>query len=27
MAIVGHGFVGAAVDYGFTDTNCDKINH
>lgn len=25
MAIVGHGFVGAAVDYGFTDTNCDKI--
>jgi nucleotide sugar dehydrogenase len=25
MAIVGHGFVGAAVDYGFPDANCDKI--
>ena len=24
MAIVGHGFVGAAVDYGFPDSNCDK---
>lgn len=25
MAIVGHGFVGGAVDYGFPDINCDKI--
>jgi UDPglucose 6-dehydrogenase len=25
MAIIGHGFVGAAVDYGFPDSNCDKI--
>jgi UDPglucose 6-dehydrogenase len=25
LAIVGHGFVGAAVDYGFPDSNCDKI--
>ena len=24
MAIVGHGFVGAAVDYGFPDSNCNK---
>lgn len=24
MAIVGHGFVGAAVDYGFPDSNCSK---
>jgi len=24
LAIVGHGFVGAAVDYGFPDTNCNK---
>jgi UDPglucose 6-dehydrogenase len=24
MAIVGHGFVGAAVDYGFPDNNCNK---
>lgn len=25
LAIVGHGFVGSAVDYGFPDTNCDKL--
>lgn len=25
MAIIGHGFVGAAVDYGFPDSNCDKL--
>ena len=25
MAIVGHGFVGNAVDYGFPDNKCDKI--
>lgn len=25
MAIIGHGFVGSAVDYGFPDNNCDKI--
>lgn len=24
MAVVGHGFVGAAVDYGFPDSNCKK---
>jgi UDPglucose 6-dehydrogenase len=24
LAIVGHGFVGAAVDYGFPDNNCNK---
>lgn len=24
MAIVGHGFVGSAVDYGFPDSNCTK---
>jgi len=24
MAIVGHGFVGSAVDYGFPDANCNK---
>jgi UDPglucose 6-dehydrogenase len=24
MAIVGHGFVGAAVDYGFPNGNCNK---
>ena len=25
IAIVGHGFVGKAVDYGFPDTMCEKI--
>jgi UDPglucose 6-dehydrogenase len=25
LAIIGHGFVGSAVDYGFPDANCDKI--
>ncbi len=25
MAIIGYGFVGGAVDYGFPDRNCDKI--
>jgi UDPglucose 6-dehydrogenase len=24
LAIVGHGFVGTAVDYGFPDANCEK---
>ena len=24
MAVVGHGFVGSAVDYGFPDSNCNK---
>lgn len=24
MAIIGHGFVGAAVDYGFPDNSCNK---
>ena len=24
MSVVGHGFVGGAVDYGFPDANCDK---
>jgi UDPglucose 6-dehydrogenase len=24
IAIVGHGFVGKAVDYGFSDSNCEK---
>ena len=25
LAIVGHGFVGKAVDYGFNNHNCDKL--
>lgn len=25
LAIVGHGFVGSAVDYGFPEINCNKI--